>query len=402
MRPIVLARRLSLPTDQVVAACLHAAHEGLLVLLWDILCPICRIPSEVKQTLRAIRQHGRCEACNLDFQLDFANAVEMIFRAHPEIRDVELGTFCIGGPVHSPHVVAQTRVAPGERIELGLAMAEGTYRLRGPQLPFTIDVRVQSSAGSSRLELELGQSPGGIRAGGSISRALRPGSQVIVLTNSREMELQVRIERTAPRDDALTAARAASLALFRELFPGEILSPGQLVDFANVILLVTDLGDTANLYRDLGDGGAFRVLHQEFRLLAEMISHEGGAVIKTIGEGVAAAFTDSVAAVRTGLHLQAGPPHSAATRALQRRIGIHRGPAMVATINDHLDYFGTTVKIAEKLPAFAGAGELVLTESVAEDPDVTAFLGANQKRLEPIKATSAGEHRVFVCRPAHE
>src|SRR5207245_1978447 len=98
IRPIALARRLALDPEQVVAACLQGAREGLLVLLWDILCPVCRIPSAVKDTLQALRDHGRCEACNLDFELDFANSVEMIFRAHPDIRESELRTYCVGGP----------------------------------------------------------------------------------------------------------------------------------------------------------------------------------------------------------------------------------------------------------------------------------------------------------------
>src|SRR5262249_34696847 len=62
IRPIALARRLGLDEDAVVTACLHAAGVGLLVLLWDLLCPVCRLPSEVKETLRAIAEHGRCEA----------------------------------------------------------------------------------------------------------------------------------------------------------------------------------------------------------------------------------------------------------------------------------------------------------------------------------------------------
>src|SRR5262249_27899942 len=135
IRPLALARRLGLDPEQVVAACLHGARSGLLVLLWDVLCPACRIPSEVKDTLRALREHGRCDACNLAYELDLATSVELIFRAHPEVRDADVATYCIGGPAHSPHVVAQVRVAAGERLDLDLHLAEGAYRLRGPQLP---------------------------------------------------------------------------------------------------------------------------------------------------------------------------------------------------------------------------------------------------------------------------
>ena len=49
-----------------------------------------------------------------NYDLDFANSVEMIFRVHPEVREADLGVYCIGGPSHSPHVVAQVRVGAGE------------------------------------------------------------------------------------------------------------------------------------------------------------------------------------------------------------------------------------------------------------------------------------------------
>src|SRR5581483_7448980 len=124
-----------------------------------ILCPVCRIPSEVKETLKALREHGHCAACQLDFELDFANSVEMIFRVHPQVRDAELGVYCIGGPAHSPHVAAQLRVASGECVELDLALKEGAYRLRGPQLPFSMDFRVEPGASASRWDVRLSRGP---------------------------------------------------------------------------------------------------------------------------------------------------------------------------------------------------------------------------------------------------
>src|SRR6185295_16957338 len=141
-----------------------------------------------------------------------------------------------------------------------------------------------------------------------------------------------------PRDDALTAVRAAALPLFRQLFPGEILAPGQLINVATITLLVTDLVDAAELYSRRGDAGAFAVIHECMRILADRIGSLGGAVIKTIHEGLVASFTDPVAALRAGLELQSDLGSGDLTRNLQLRVAIHRGPAMAATINDHLDY----------------------------------------------------------------
>src|SRR5262249_54109278 len=156
---------------------------------------------------------------------------------------------------HSPHVVAQVRVAAGERVELGLDLAAGAYRVRGPQLPAACDLDVAPGATATRLEFNLGRMPAG-------KASLRPGRAELVLTNPTGGELIARVERTAARDDALTAARASSLALFRELFPGEVLSPGQLVSVATVTLLVTELVGPASLYESLGDARAFGLLHE--------------------------------------------------------------------------------------------------------------------------------------------
>src|SRR5262249_16127235 len=152
------------------------------------------------------------------------NSVEMIFRVHPEIRTCELATYCIGGPAHSPHVAAQVRVASGERLELDMELPEGRYRVRGPQLPFVVDFQVRPATGLHGCEIRLPQGPGG-----ESQRVLTAGRQLLELINDHSQELLLRVERLAPRGDALTAARASALALFREIFPTEVLSPGQLV-----------------------------------------------------------------------------------------------------------------------------------------------------------------------------
>ncbi len=374
IRPLALARRLGLDASQVVSACLHGARDGLFVLLWDILCPLCRVPSEVKDTLRQLRDHGHCEACGLDYELDFAKSVEMIFRVHPEVREADLGVYCIGGPAHSPHVVAQVRVAPGERLELDLGLSEGQYQVRGPQLPFAHEFRVEPSSGPRRLEIDL-------RMGASTEapRVLRAGNHTLAFRNDFDQELVVRVERTASRNDALTAARASSLALFRELFPGEILSAGQLISIATTTLLLTSLADADVLYAEKGDAGAFAVIHEHMRLLEEAIRREGGALVKTVGEGVLAAFSETASAVRVGLGLPEILSQGELTGSMKTRACVHRGPAMAATINDHLDYFGLTVAQVSAMLHSAEAGDLLLSQAVAADPSVIAALRARAR-----------------------
>jgi serine/threonine protein kinase/class 3 adenylate cyclase len=396
IRPLALAERLGLEPEPLIAACLKGAHGGLLILLWDLLCPVCRISSGIKETLRALGDHGHCAACNLDYPLDFASSVELIFRIHPEIRPADLGTYCIGGPAHSPHVLAQVRVAAAERIELALELPAGSYRIRGPQLPWSADFQVHPSASGRLWEIDLASGPEG-----DDPRTLRPGHQVITLENGLERELIVRVERTALRGDALTAARASAMSLFRELFPAEVLSPGQLATISTVTLLATEL-DPAQadaLYREQGDTRAFNVTHELFHRLQTAVREAGGAVVKTIGEGLLAAFPDPASAVRVGLGLQGRLASGELTRGLRLRTAIHHGTALAANVNEQLDYFGATARQVIRMPAQVEPGELALSPTVASDPEVAAVLHQEGLESTPINEDDSGLRYLVRIRP---
>ena len=389
IRPLAFAERFKLDADQVVAACLHGARDGLLELHWDLLCPVCRISAQITDTLREIAAHAHCVACNLDFELDFARSIEMIFRVHPEVRDAQTGVYCVGGPAHSRHVVAQIRVAAGERIELELELPEGSYALRGPQLPWSAEFRVEKNTGVRRWDIDLIEGPAVAKP-----PAFRSGAQTFALHNPGEPEILVRVERTASRNDALTAARAAALPLFRELFPGEVLAPGRLATISSVTLLSTSLdpGRADSLYHELGDAQAFGAIHQHLEQLGDAVRAGGGAVVKTLGEGVLASFSQVTAAVETALGLPGRLDRGGPLASAGLRVGIHKGPALAATLNDQLDYFGTTARDAVAILAEAHDGELILTEPVAADPAVSTLLRTARHR--------AGGCDAFPCRPS--
>ena len=86
-----------------------------------------------------------------------------------------------------------------------------------------------------------------------------------------------------------------------------------------------------------------------------------------------AAFRNPASAVRAiwdvqkQLSARGEPP-------LSIKAGIHHGPCIVVNLNDRLDYFGSTVNIAARLPHFSQGGEVVLSEPIRNDPEVIAFL----------------------------
>ncbi|MCC6507926.1 MAG: hypothetical protein IT423_02385, partial [Pirellulaceae bacterium] len=399
IRPLALAQQRQVDPQRMLEACLLGAHEGLLLLLWDILCPSCRIPSDVVDTLAALKDHAHCQACNVQFELDFGRSIELIFRAHPELRHAETKTYCIGGPAWSRHVVAQVRLAAGERFACDLALESGAYVLRGPQLPYTIPFRVGSSSTQSRWEVALARAPSADDATGSLSSGLlssssqsvslqsvgsqsagmpimlRPDQQAIWLWNDSPRDLEVRIERVASRHDAVTAAAASSTALFRELFGDQVLSSGQLISVAHITLLLVKLCDTGERYRRLGDAQAFTEIRRQLESINRVVRERGGAVIKMIGEAVVATFTTPLAAMEAAAMLCAATDKS---DSLPMGSVVQSGPAVVTTLDDRLDYFGRLVHDALSCLDNAQPEKILTSVSVVALPDVQLWLAERQ------------------------
>lgn len=361
IRPNPWARARGLHPDVVLNTFLLATSEGILTFLWDILCPSCRIPSSMEQSLEALREHSHCEACDLDFELDLARSVELVFRSHDDLCTPDLGVYCIGGPGHSPHVLAQVQLRAGERFELKLSLAPGLYDITGRRLGEKHRFRVHEAAVLTGWNLPLRT---GLSA--EIARSLRPEQQTIRLENDLGHDVVVRVEQVGDRADVVTAADAACHALFRKLFPGELLSPSQLVGISNVALLIAELADTILVSPSHDDERAdYRALMDLQQRVTEAAGIEGGALVKLHGAGVLAVFTGRAAALRSALTIARDPTIRAA---------VHAGPTMMTTINQRLDYFGNTVQIAEQLLACANGGEIVLSEDIAMAPGVGSLV----------------------------
>ena len=357
IRPFALADRCQLDRNEVMETCMRAAREGVLVLLWDILCPSCRIPSDVVDTLAALKDHAHCQACNIEFELDFSRSIEMIFRAHPELRSAETRTYCIGGPAWSRHVVAQVRLARDERFVCDVELEPGAYTIRGPQLPFSVPFQVSPAGTESRWEVSMSRAP-------QLPEpvVLRSVRQAIWLWNDAGRDLEVRVERMASRHDAVTAAVAASSATFRELFGDQVLAGGQLISVAHITYLLVKLFGTGELYRELGDAPAFSRVRESLSTIEAGVKEHGGAVIKSIGETVVATFPTQLAAFTCAAQLCRGNNNVQ----LETGAVVHSGPAVVATLDDRLDYFGRLVHEAlECLESCQPGGIVTTTDSIA-------------------------------------
>ena len=145
----------------------------------------------------------------------------------------------------------------------------------------------------------------------------------------------------------------------------------------NITLLFTDLKGSTELYERIGDLNAFSLVQRHFERLLDVTVRNNGAIIKTIGNAVMAAFLKPADAVKAALAMRneiAAFNAEQPDRALILKIGIHTGAAIAVTLNDRLDYFGQNVNIAARIQGIAEAGEICLSEDVHADEEAAALL----------------------------
>jgi class 3 adenylate cyclase len=190
--------------------------------------------------------------------------------------------------------------------------------------------------------------------------------------------------------DALTAHRATTMQAFRDLLPGHALRPDEDVAIDNVTLMFTDLKGSTALYERIGDGRAYRLVRDHFAFLAGVVRSHNGTLVKTIGDAVMAAFSDPAEAVAAALEVQEEVANFNARtddEEITIKLGLHGGSCIAVTMNDRLDYFGSIVNTAARLQGQSRGGDIVLSQSLADDAAVATLIAgrATQGEMAPLK-----------------
>ena len=371
MRPYELARQWDKPKRAVLETCLCATRAGILDLQWNLICPMCR-GGGASTTLKEISSQVHCQGCNIDFTVNFEQSVELTFRPNPSIRIADKEIFCVGGPQVTPHIAAQQLLSPRSSRSIDLKLIAGRYRLRTMSLAGWQHL-LATDSGESVATLSA-------TADGWANEELEIGTNAsLKFDNATDEEQLFILERTAWSDDAATAAEVTALQVFRDLFASEALRPGEQISVGTLTVLFTDLKDSTRMYREIGDATAFGRVMNHFDVLKQAIADEDGALVKTIGDAVMAVFRHPASALRAMLHAQqrlASPPDG--MRPLTLKAGLHTGACIAVTLNDRLDYFGSTVNLAARLEAQSTGGDVIVSAAVYDDPGVRELLSDPQ------------------------
>lgn len=165
---------------------------------------------------------------------------------------------------------------------------------------------------------------------------------------------------------------------FRDLFADQVLPPGESLKVKRTAFLFTDLRGSTAMYAREGDPKAYGLVRDHFEVLFEAANRNYGVTVKTIGDAVMASFVTPINALRAALDAARGMStlnHQLELRGddeLCVRLGVHVGPCISVTLNDSLDYFGTTVNIVARVSHLAHGDDVVLTSSMLEDQETKA------------------------------
>jgi class 3 adenylate cyclase/carbon monoxide dehydrogenase subunit G len=367
IRPLAMAALWKAPPEDTVELFLLAQRLGILTMGWDLLCPRCRGAKSRVEQLHDLPHGAHCESCNIDYDRDFTRNVELTFHPAGWLRDLPEGELCMLGQGTTPHVKFQAEVAANASKTFALMLPPGPYRFR------TIEAGDQADAyiGPDGVIPEL-------TADGATIAAKIPGRRdELVISNGTDHPLLFAVEDRNWAKNALTGETVIAMPAFRRLCPEQLLRPGDDVEIGQVAILFTDLQGSTKMYDALGDASAYRLVRDHFAFLSERVARHGGAVVKTVGDAVMAAFNDPANAVRAVLSIQdevASFNRGRTDGGVVLKLGLHLGSCIAVTAGGLLDYFGSAVNTASRLEHQCRGGEIIISEAVLADPEAREAL----------------------------
>ena len=405
VNPFTFASQRGLDEDEAVDLFLHATAQGLFEMDWLLICPRCACAVESFARLRAVLRRFRCPECHNEYEAAMDDFIAIYFSVSPQIRAIRYhrpdtldpfdymfvfkGVREGRGPDGQPFLESVRSalrglsfLEPGKTATFELEAAEGALSGIGSdsEAGFVLQVGAEPAAQPQRLRLTYlgtGYQPD--------AAVLAKGPVVIEIENPTSRRGVLAILQAAPCDEDallrfdpyLTGKHLLTSQTFRSLFRSEVVGGAQGLAIRDIALLFTDIRGSTALYQRIGDLNAFQLVQQHFDLLRETTVRHGGAIVKTIGDAVMAAYPDAALAVGAALDMLGAIERfneDQPERPVLLKIGIHHGAAIAVTLNDELDYFGQTVNIASRVQEMAGAAEIWITEAVWSYPGVQSLL----------------------------
>ena len=424
VNPLQFAADKSIAEAEAIDLFLHACVAGLFDMDWLLICPTCSDVVESFRSLRTLHSHFHCPLCQTDYDAALDDFIAVTFTVSPAVRGIRFHTpdslsawdyafvyrWTPGGvlPDGVPWseecrslTKVMERVAPRSVVDFEIDAAAGAILgiHMDSDAEFLFAVEGEAVVATRRIPITLD-------AGKCVPDAgvIAPGKVVFEIRNTGERPAvfgvvqlpSAKLERPKLRfTPFLTGKRLLMTQTFRDLFRSEVIRAKEGIAVRDVTLLFTDLKGSTALYERIGDLNAYMKVQRHFEHIVDVTVRHQGAVIKTIGDAVMAAFPTPADAVLAALEMRKAVEQLNSDQKLRDfvlKIGVHKGASIAVTLNERLDYFGQTVNIAARTQNLAGADEVCMTEEVYAAPGMAEVLKSHhvkksQEELKGVRGT---------------
>lgn len=370
IRPLELSAAWGLPGAAVVRVFLFGVREGLFNLTWDVLCPHCRGVRQALPSLAMLPLKSRCDACDLDFQTNQENSIEVTFHLHPSISKVQRAWYCSAEPGRRSHILIQKSIPPGKR----------TFFFPVPDAIPTEDI-------AKDFRIRFKGSPEGIPFEAKSAR----DNILFEFVHTGSDRATAILETSVWAKGTLKPGFIFNMQEFRDLFSSEHLSTELQLDIGEQTIVFTDIVGSTGFYERSGDAAAFHEIQKAFQFIFKQTLSCEGSVVKTIGDGAMLSFSDPTMAMKVILStLENFPVLESGPRPLSIRLSAHTGRCLAVNFNTGIDYFGQTVNFASKLQSGAGPNQAVLSETFWNAPGIQHLILPGRFATEKVELRVAG------------
>ena len=141
-----------------------------------------------------------------------------------------------------------------------------------------------------------------------------------------------------------------------------------MVSITTVTLLGCQIASARELYAALSDQAASSYILKHLQSMASIVASHNGCIIKTMNDGLNTVFPNASLAIAAATEIA----NSSVKWDVTIRQAIHQGSAIVATINDRLDYFGETPQYLDELLRSSLPNELWISDRSWNDSNIVS------------------------------
>ncbi len=407
INPFAFATTAGLATDTATDLFVHGAKLGLFDLEWGMVCPLCgAITNSVPRLDGVAEDVVFCALCNRDAPSVLDDTVEVTFAYNPANQTLDLHEdfpaylahhTSASYPYregwqryHKDHTAGDLKLGAGEQGSLRLQLKAGqTYRLLclDTHSGAMLEVADDALPGAGDMIVPLSLSADGFS---ETELDLPAGEVTLALTNLTDQPIWCRVlrrqideimaimqEMPPPHGPRLTGKHLLNNQAFRDSFALHELAPDLKLKLRNITLLFTDLKGSTALYDREGDLAAYRLVQDHFVALKEVVRTHSGAMIKTMGDAVMAAFPDGSDGTAAAIEMMTAMQDLARntrSKEVGLKVGLHAGPALAINAGSGVDYFGQTVNIAARVQGLADAGDICVTGILNDEKTIPELL----------------------------